>query len=64
MGVGKSTISKWVKQSHKKRAGKTPKAMPMTLEQLEIRELKKRIERIELKKEILKKAMVHYGVIC
>ncbi|MFT5675797.1 MAG: transposase [Paraglaciecola sp.] len=30
--------------------------MPMTPEQLEIRELKKRIERIELEKEILKKA--------
>ena len=28
----------------------------MTSEQLEIRELKKRIERIELEKEILKKA--------
>tara|TARA_R110001599_G_scaffold122530_1_gene294554 strand:- start:8231 stop:8575 length:345 start_codon:yes stop_codon:yes gene_type:complete len=56
MGVGKSTISKWVKQLHEERAGKTPKATPMTPEQLEIRELKKRIERIELEKEILKKA--------
>lgn len=56
MGVGKSTISKRVKQLHEERAGKTPKATPMTSEQLEIRELKKRIERIELEKEILKKA--------
>jgi transposase len=56
MGVGKSTISKWVRQLHQERSGKSPKAMPMTPEQLEIRELKKRIERIELEKEILKKA--------
>ena len=56
MGVGKSTISKWVKQLNEERTGKVPKAMPMTPEQLEIRELKKRIERIELEKEILKKA--------
>ena len=37
MGVGKSTISKWVKQLNEERAGKVPKAMPMTPEQLEIR---------------------------
>jgi transposase len=55
MGVGYSTLSKWVKQLREERAGKTPAAMPMTPEQLEIRELKKRIERIELEKEILKK---------
>lgn len=56
MGVGYSTISKWVKQLREERAGKTPKASPMTPEQIEIRELKKKIERIELEKEILKKA--------
>lgn len=56
MGVGYSTISKWVKQLREERAGKTPKASPMTPEQIEIRELKKKIKRIELEKEILKKA--------
>ena len=56
MGVGYSTLSKWVKQLREERAGKSPAAMPMTPEQLEIRELKKRIERIKLEKEILKKA--------
>jgi len=56
MGVGYSTLSKWVKQLREERAGKTPVAMPMTPEQLEIRELKKRIERVELEKVILKKA--------
>jgi transposase len=54
--VGNSTLSKWVKQLREERAGKSPAAMPMTPEQLEIRELKKRIKRVELEKEILKKA--------
>lgn len=56
MGVGYSTISKWVKQLREERAGNAPKTSPMTPEQIEIRELKKKIERIELEKEILKKA--------
>ncbi len=56
MNVGYSTIGKWVKQLRDERRGIKPKATPMTAEQIEIRELKKRIERIELEKEILKKA--------
>jgi transposase len=56
MNVGYSTISKWVKQLREEREGKAAKASPMTLEQIEIRELKKKIERIELEKDILKKA--------
>ncbi len=55
MNVGYSTIGKWVKQAFEERQGKSPKATPMTPEQIEIRELKKRIERIELEKEILKR---------
>jgi transposase len=56
MGVGFSTIGKWVKQLQKERDGVRVKATPMTPEQLEIGELKKRNERLELEKEILKKA--------
>lgn len=56
MNVGFSTIGKWVKQLKEERQGKAPKATPMTPEQLKIRELEKKIERIELEKEILKKA--------
>lgn len=56
MGVGYSTISKWVKQLKEERKGKQPKATPMTPELLKIRELEKKIERIELEKDILKKA--------
>lgn len=56
MNVGYSTLGKWVKQLREERAGKTPQASPMTSEQVEIRELKKRIERLEMEKDILKKA--------
>lgn len=56
MGVGYSTLGKWVKQLREERQGIKPKATPMTPEQIEIRALKKKIERIELEKEILKKA--------
>ncbi|RDV24329.1 transposase, partial [Alteromonas aestuariivivens] len=51
MGVGYSTLGKWVKQLREERAGKPPQAAPMTPEQREIRELKKQVERLELEKE-------------
>lgn len=56
MGVGYSTLGKWVKQLREERAGTLPQAAPMTSEQREIRDLKKQIERLELEKDILKKA--------
>ena len=56
MGVGYSTIGKWVRQLREERQGKTPQATPMTDEQREIRELKKQVERLEQEKDILKKA--------
>ncbi len=54
MNVGKSTMDKWVRQLREERQGKTPKASPMTPEQIEIRELKKKLVRLELHNEILK----------
>ncbi|CNL13066.1 transposase and inactivated derivatives [Yersinia intermedia] len=56
MNVGKSTMDKWVRQLKEERGGKSPVASPMTPEQIEIRELKKRIQRIEMERDILKKA--------
>jgi transposase len=56
MNVGKSTMDKWVRQLREERAGMTPKATPMTPDQLKIRELEKRLKQVELEKEILKKA--------
>jgi transposase len=56
MGVGFSTVGNWVRQLKKERRGVTTNHAPMTPEQIEIRELKRRNERLELEKDILKKA--------
>lgn len=56
MNIGKSTMDKWVRQLRDERQGKVPKASPMTPEQIEIRELKKKLAHLELHNEILKKA--------
>lgn len=58
MDVGLSTMTRWFKQLRDECQGKTPKASPITLEQIEIRELRKKLQRIEMEKEILKKATV------
>ena len=52
MDVGLSTMTRWVKQL---RQGKTPKASPITPEQIEIRKLRKKLQRIEMENEILKR---------
>jgi len=56
MNVGHSTLGRWVQQLKSEQQGLTPKAKPITAEQQKIRELEKKIKRIELEKEILKKA--------
>jgi len=56
MNVGKSTMDKWVRQLRNERNGLISKATPLTQDQLKIRELEKKIKRIEMEKEILKKA--------
>ena len=57
MGVGKSTMDKWVRQLRMERSGgQISSATPMTPDQRKIRELENRIKNIELEKEILKKA--------
>lgn len=54
MGVGKSTMDKWVRQLRVERSGgQVASATPMTPDQRKIRELENRIKRIELEKEIL-----------
>lgn len=56
MNVGKSTMDKWVRQLKTERQGMNSKASPIAPEQIEIRELKKKLARFEENNEILKKA--------
>lgn len=56
MGVGLSTMGKWVRQLRNERKGVTPKASALTPDQIEIQQLKKRIKYLEEEKDILKKA--------
>jgi transposase len=61
MNVGISTMAKWVTQLKQERQGKPyTAATPMTPDQPKIRELEKRIGRIELEKEIFKKRLRWY----
>jgi len=56
MNVSKSALGKWVRQLKEEREGKAPQAAPLTPEQIEIRELKKKLTRLEEHNDILKKA--------
>ncbi|HTF98042.1 MAG TPA: IS3 family transposase [Cellvibrio sp.] len=55
MGVGLSTMDKWVKQLRAVPGGQFAKGAPVTPEQQRIRELEKKIKRIETENEIFKK---------
>ncbi|NIH11114.1 MAG: hypothetical protein G5702_01250 [Serratia symbiotica] len=48
MNISLSAINRWVKSLRMERQGKTPPALPLTPEQTELREMKKRIKRIEI----------------
>ncbi len=48
-------MTRWGKQLRDERQGKTQTAFPITPEQIEIRELKKKLQRIEMENEILKR---------
>ena len=56
MNVGKSTMERWVSQLKKERQGISPNASPITPEQIEIRDLKRQLARLQEHNEILKKA--------
>lgn len=61
MGIGLSTLSRWVKQLREERQGVTPKSTPMTADQKTIKDLQKKVRKMELQNEILKKAMTLLG---
>ena len=56
MNVGHSTLYKWVRKLKAKREGSLTAGKLITEEQREIAELKKRVKRLEIEKDILKKA--------
>ena len=56
VGVGSSTMDKWVRQLRDERQGVTPKQTAMTPEHQRIKELEKKLRRVEEHNEILKKA--------
>ncbi len=49
-------MTKWVKQLRDERQGKTPKTSQITPEQIERRELKRKLQGIEKENKILQKA--------
>lgn len=56
MNISLSAINRWVKSLRMERQGKTPPGLPLTPEQIELREMRKRVQRLEMENEILKKA--------
>ena len=56
MNVGKSTMDKWVRQLKNELQGTSNHSAAITADQRRIKELEKTIKRIEIEKEILKKA--------
>lgn len=56
MGIGKSTLERWVKQLREESLGIVTNAKPITAEQRKIHELESRIKKLEREKDILKKA--------
>jgi len=56
MNVGKSTMDKWVRQLRAEHQGKSADGVAMTPDQRRIKELERQLKRVELEKEILKKA--------
>ena len=57
LGIGPTALRRWIKQYQLEQDGITPTgAHALTPEQRQIQELQKRIQRLELEKDILKKA--------
>ncbi len=61
MDVGLSTMTRWVKQLRDERQGKTPKASPITPNKLKSVSSGKKLQRIEMENEILKKGYCRFN---
>jgi len=56
LGLGKSTVDKWSRRLKQERGGKLSGAVPLTPDQLRIRELERKIKLLEGDSEILERA--------
>lgn len=56
VNVSKTTLENWIRQLKDERKGKTPTSKALTPDQKRIQELEKQLKKVELEKEILKKA--------
>jgi transposase len=56
LDIGETALRRWVSQLEQERGGTTPTAKAMTTEQQRIQELENQVKRLELEKDILKKA--------
>ena len=56
MSVSLSAMTRWVNKLKLERQGKVAPGLPLSPEQIEIRELKKKVQRIQMENDILKKA--------
>jgi transposase len=63
VGVGHSTMDKWVRRLRKEREGISPSQSAMTPEHQRIKELEKKLRRLEEHNLILKKGTVRNGAV-
>ena len=56
LNVGETALRRWVQQLEAERGGSTPTSKALTADQQRIQELESRVKRLELEKDILKKA--------
>lgn len=57
LGIGKSTLQKWLSQYRQEMSGQAPKVgNALTDEQRELQELRKQVKRLTMERDILKKA--------
>lgn len=62
MGVGLSSIQRWVTQYKKEQSGITPKATALTPEQQRIQALEKQLKQLQSDNELLKKASAFFAI--
>lgn len=62
MGVGLSSIQRWVSQYKKEQSGHTPKPTALTPEQQRIQELERQVKQLQSDNQLLKKASAFFAM--